>query len=86
MGCLSKGFVIPSKQCLVYQRNILVHEILALIVFTLDRRKSKTLLTIDEDGSKIANTVFAIAICRHSGNKWQEWRQMAIKNIVSNDF
>ena len=53
-GMFSKGFVIPSMQCLVYQGNGLVHEILALIVSTLDRLKSKTLLTIDEHGSKIA--------------------------------
>ena len=36
-----------------------------------DTRQSKTLLTIDEHGSKSLETVFLIAICRQSGDKWQ---------------
>ena len=48
--------------------------------YTLGRRHSKMLLTIDEPGSKIArNSVFD---CHLSPN----WRQMAIENSVSNDF
>ena len=38
---------------------------------TPDRRQSKTLLTFDECGSKSIETVFTIAICRQSGDKWQ---------------
>ena len=38
---------------------------------TPGRRQSKTLLTIDERGSKSPETVFSIAICRQSGDKWQ---------------
>ena len=39
---------------------------------TPDRRQSKTFSTIDERGSKNAiETVFSIAICRLSGDKWQ---------------
>ena len=37
----------------------------------MERRQSKALLTIDERGSKIARTMFAIAICRKPGDKWQ---------------
>ena len=49
-------------------------------IFTPDRRQSKTLLTIHERGSKIArNSVFD---CHLS----PDWRQMAIKNSVSNNF
>ena len=51
-----------------------------LFIFTLGRRQSKTLLTIDERGSNIArNGVFD---CHLS----PVWRQMAIKNSVSNGF
>ena len=40
--------------------------------YTPGKRQSKTLLTIDEHGSKIAlETVFLIAICGQSGDKWQ---------------
>ena len=47
---------------------------------TPGRRQSKTLLTVDERGSKIArNSVFD---CHLS----PDWWQMAIKNSVSNDF
>ena len=47
---------------------------------TPDRRQSKTLLTIDERGSKTArNSVFD---CHLSPGR----RQMAIENSVSNDF
>ena len=38
---------------------------------TPERRQSKTLLTIDERGSKTLETVFSIAICRQSGDKLQ---------------
>ena len=38
---------------------------------TPDRRQSKTLLTIEERGSKIARKVFSISICRPTGDKWQ---------------
>ena len=34
--------------------------------FVPNRRQSKTLLTIDERGSKSPETVFSIAICRQS--------------------
>ena len=48
--------------------------------YTQGRQQSKTLLTIDEPQSKIArNSVFD---CHLSPN----WRQMAIKNSVSNNF
>ena len=40
---------------------------------TPDRRQSKTILTIDKRGSKSLETVFSIAICRQSGDKWQ-WK------------
>ena len=49
-------------------------------IYTPGRRQSKTLFTIDESGSKIA---------RNSGfdcHLSPIWRQMAIKNSVSNDF
>ena len=47
---------------------------------TTGRRQLKTLLTIDERGSKIdRNSVFD---CHLS----PDWRQMAIENSVSNDF
>ena len=36
-----------------------------------DMRQSKTLLTIDERGSKLLETWFSIAICRQSGDKWK---------------
>ena len=36
---------------------------------TPDRRQSKMLITIDERGLKSIQTVFSIAICRHSGDK-----------------
>ena len=39
--------------------------------YTLDRGQSKSLLTIDERGSKSLETVFLIAICRQLGDKWQ---------------
>ena len=39
--------------------------------FTPDRRQSKTLLAIDEHGSKSLERVFLNAICRQSGDKWQ---------------
>ena len=49
-------------------------------VFTLGRRQSKTLLTIEERGSNIdRNRVFD---CHLS----PDWEQMAIKNTVSIDF
>ena len=38
---------------------------------TTDRRQSKTLLTIDERGSKMLETVFSIVICYQLGDKWQ---------------
>ena len=38
---------------------------------TPGRRLSKTLLTIEERGSKLDRTVFSIAICHQSGDKWQ---------------
>ena len=38
---------------------------------TLGRWLSKTLLTIDERGSKSLDTVFSIAICRQLGDKLQ---------------
>ena len=38
---------------------------------TANRRQSKTILTIDERGSKSLETLFSIAICRHLGDKWQ---------------
>ena len=86
MGCFSKGFVISSKQCLVYQRNGLVHEIVALIVSTLDRRKSKSLLTIDEHGSKIARN--SVCDCHLSpfGRQIARMATNGNQNIVSNDF
>ena len=40
-------------------------------LFTSDRRQSKTLLTIDERGSKSLETVFSITICRQYLDKWQ---------------
>ena len=40
-------------------------------VLTPGGRQSKTLLTIDERGSKSIETVFSIAICHQSGDKWQ---------------
>ena len=49
-------------------------------IYTPDRRQSKTLLTIDERGSKIArNSVFD---CHLS----PVGRQMAVENPVSNNF
>ena len=47
---------------------------------TLDRRQSKTLLTIDERRSKSLETEFSIVIFSPVG------RQMAIKSSVSKDF
>ena len=44
---------------------------LEAIFTTTDRRQSQTLLTADERGSKSIKTVFSIAICRQSGDKWQ---------------
>ena len=41
------------------------------MISTRDRRQSNTLLPIDERGSKIAKSVFSIAICRQLGDKWQ---------------
>ena len=38
---------------------------------TLGRRQLKTLSTIDKRGSKLIETVFLIAICHHTGDKWQ---------------
>ena len=38
---------------------------------TPGRRLSKTLLTIDELGSKLDRNIGLIAICRQSGDKWQ---------------
>ena len=59
--------------------------------FTPDRRQWKTLSTIEDQIS--IETVFSIAICRPTGDKWQlkthlspHWRQMAIENTVSIDF
>ena len=40
-------------------------------MLTPHMRQSKTLLTIDECGSKIARNSVSIAICRQSGDKWQ---------------
>ena len=55
-------------------------ECLLRTCLTLDRPHSKMILTIDEHGSKIArNSVFD---CHLS----PVWRQMAIKNSVSNYF
>ena len=42
-----------------------------LIITKPDRRQAKTLLTIDEQGSKIARNSVSISICRQSGDKWQ---------------
>ena len=39
-------------------------------MITPDRRQSKTLLTIYKDQISL-ETVFLIAICRQSGDKWQ---------------
>ena len=49
-------------------------------IITPDRRQSKTLLTIDEHGSKIA--INSVLDCHLS----PVGRQMAIENSVSNDF
>ena len=50
--------------------------IVSSIIFTPGRRQSKTLLTIDERGSKLArNSVFDCYLT-------PDWRQMAIKNSV----
>ena len=43
-------------------------------------RQSKTLLTIDECGSKPLKTVFSIAISRQMGDKWQS------KALFADDF
>ena len=51
-----------------------------LIIITPDRRQSKTLLTVDERGSKIAR--YSVFDCHLS----PVGRQMAIENSVSNDF
>ena len=41
------------------------------LLLTPDRRQSKTHLTIDErESKKTLETVFSIAICRQSGDKW----------------
>ena len=48
-------------------------------VITPDRRQSKTLLTINKHGSKIAQKVFLIVICPQSGVKCQS-------KTVSSDF
>ena len=48
--------------------------------YTPGRRQSKTLSTIDKRGSKIFNN--SVFDCHLS----PVWRQMAIKNTVSNDF
>ena len=54
--------------------------IISSTVNTLSRQQSKTLSTIDECGLKIdRNSVFDCHLL-------QVWRQMAIKNSVSNDF
>ena len=50
------------------------------IIFTPGRRQSKTLLTIDERGSKIARS--SVFDCHLSPVR----RQMAIENTASNDF
>ena len=41
------------------------------VLYTPDRRISKTLLTIDNADHKSLETLFWIAICRQSGDKWQ---------------
>ena len=41
------------------------------VTSTSDWRQSKTLLRIDEHGSKLLEAVFSIAICRQSVYKWQ---------------
>ena len=38
---------------------------------TPDRRQPKMLLTITDVDQKFRETVFLIAICRQSGDKWQ---------------
>ena len=48
---------------------------LDFIIITTDRWQSKTLLTIDKHILKLLETVFAIAICRQSGYKWQ-WKTL----------
>ena len=49
-------------------------------IITPDRRQSKTVLTIDDHGSKLArNSVFDCYLSPVG-------RQMAIENSVSNDF
>ena len=44
---------------------------LELTMYTPGRRQLKMLLTIDEHGSKLIETVLSIAICHQSGDKWQ---------------
>ena len=48
-------------------------------IYTGYRRKSKTLLTIDKRGSKIARHSFSIAICRRLS---PIGRQMTIENCL----
>ena len=47
-------------------------------ITTPGRWQSKTLLTIDEGGSKIARNSFFIAICHQSGDKWH-WKTLFLK-------
>ena len=49
--------------------KLIFYELFRLYI-TPDRRQSKTFLTIDDDRNSI-ETVFLIAICRQSGDKWQ---------------
>ena len=63
------GFV--ASRPLLCKGNVARKPVFWVSAHTPDSRQSKTLLTIDERGSRIANTVFSIAICRQSGDKWQ---------------
>ena len=63
------------KRCLDIVIHVFATVYPAMIILNTgtiaNRRQSKTLLTINERGSKSLETVFSIAICNKSGDKWQ---------------
>ena len=64
---LKDNIDIKERKISVLQRKVIIH-----CETTPGRGQSKTLLTIDKHGLKIAiKTLFSIAICRQSGDKWQ---------------
>ena len=65
--------ITMTYMCTSYSLNFSpsYHEGSYVFIYTPGRRRSKTLLTIDERGSKISKTLLSIAICRQSCDKWQ---------------